>query len=145
MGKKTGNDPQEPGACAGSSILVIDDEEIIHNSLGRILGRQVHQVDAVFAAHEALDRLGAKKYDLVITDLMMPDINGIQLLETMRTKGYEVPVLMITGYPTIRTALEALRLGAVDYVSKPFTRQELLGPVNRTLRRGSAPDTGACP
>jgi glycine cleavage system H lipoate-binding protein len=75
----------------------------------------------------------------VITDLMMPDVNGIQLLETMQTKGYEVPVLMITGYPTIRTALEALRLGAVDYVSKPFTRQELLAPVHRTLRRGTAP------
>jgi CheY-like chemotaxis protein len=143
MGKKTGNDPQEPGACAGSSILVIDDEEIIHNSLGRILGRQGHQVDAVFAAQEALDRLGAKKYDLVITDLMMPDVNGIELLEKMRAAGHDVPVLMITGYPTIRTAVQALRLGAVDYLSKPFTRNELLGPVNRTLRRAAAPASGS--
>jgi len=127
---------------SGSRILVIDDEEIIHESLKRILGRQGHHVDTVFGAPEALICLATREYDLVLTDLMMPDINGLQLLETMRTKGYEVPVLMITGYPTIRTALEALRLGAVDYVSKPFTRQELLGPVNRTLRRGTAPLAG---
>jgi CheY-like chemotaxis protein len=127
----------------GSRILVIDDEEIIHESLKRILGRQGHHVDAVFGAPEAMICLATREYDLVITDLMMPDVNGIQLLEAMRTKGYGVPVLMITGYPTIRTALEALRLGAVDYVSKPFTRQELLGPVKRTLRRGTAPATGS--
>jgi glycine cleavage system H lipoate-binding protein len=68
----------------------------------------------------------------------MPEMNGIQLLEHMKEQDLSAPVLMITGYPSIRTALQALRLGAVDYLAKPFTRQELLGPVNRTLR--GAPD-----
>jgi CheY-like chemotaxis protein len=137
------DDSQDHRADGGSRILIVDDEEIIHDSLKRTLGRQGHRVDAVFGAPEALERLSSREYDLVITDLMMPDVNGIQLLQSMRAKGHEVPVLMITGYPTIRTALEALRLGAVDYLSKPFTRHELLGPVNRTLRRGAAPVPGS--
>jgi DNA-binding response OmpR family regulator len=124
-------------ASRGSRILVIDDEKTIHISLKRILGRQGHQVDAVFGAPEALELLTGQRYDLVITDLMMPEMSGMQLLQRLREEGHDLPVLMITGYPTIRTAMESLRLGAVDYVSKPFTRQELLGPVNRALRRAA--------
>ena len=142
MGKTPKKQRQDRQAGDGSRILVIDDEEIIHDSLKRILGRQGHEVDAAFGAPEALELLSSQAYDLVITDLMMPEINGIQLMEKLRARGQEVPVLMITGYPTIRTALQALRLGAVDYLSKPFTRQELLGPVNRTLRRATAPAPG---
>jgi DNA-binding response OmpR family regulator len=143
MKRTSTNDEEDGQAGDGSRILVIDDEEIIHVSLKRILGRHGHHVDAVFAAPEAMELLSSREYDLVITDLMMPDINGIQLLENMRAEGHEVPVLMITGYPTIRTALHALRLGAVDYLSKPFTRSELLGPVNRTLRRAAAPSSNS--
>lgn len=142
MGKAPKQGRQEGQAGDGSRILVIDDEEIIHDSLKRILGRQGHQVDGAFGAPEALELLSSQTYDLVITDLMMPEINGIELMERMRAEGRDVPVLMITGYPTIRTAVQALRLGAVDYLSKPFTRQELLGPVNRTLRRATAPAPG---
>jgi len=119
----------------GGRILVVDDEEIIHVSLGRMLGRQGHHVDAVLESSRALERLCSENYDLVITDLMMPGMDGIQLMKKMRDLGLAAPVLMITGYPTIKTALEALRLGAVDYLAKPFTRSELLGPVNRALRR----------
>jgi DNA-binding response OmpR family regulator len=121
----------------GSRILIIDDEEVIHVSLRRILGRQGHQVDAELSALDALKRLERESYDLVITDLMMPDMNGIQLLERLQEIGVGVPVLMITGYPSIRTAVQALRLGAVDYLAKPYTRQELLAPVNRVLRGGA--------
>jgi CheY-like chemotaxis protein len=138
MGTKADDDRRGRQTGEGSLILVVDDEEIIHESLRRILGRQGHRVDAVFRASEALARLASARYDLVITDLMMPAVNGIQLLEIMRAEGHDVPVLMITGYPTIRTAVQALRLGAVDYLSKPFTRQEVMGPVNRTLRRAKS-------
>ena len=120
-----------------SRILVIDDEEIIHTSLRRMLRRQGHHVDAVLSAREGLEHLYAEDYDLVITDLMMPEMNGIQLLEKLKQDAIRVPVLMITGYPTISTAVKALRLGAVDYLAKPFTRQELIGPVNRALRRAA--------
>ena len=125
-------------AETGARILVIDDEEVVHVSLRRILGRRGHEVDAVASAPEGLAKMADTPYDLVITDLMMPEMNGIELLERMEAGGVALPVLMITGYPTITTAIQALRLGAVDYLAKPFTRQELLGPVNRTLRRAGA-------
>jgi DNA-binding response OmpR family regulator len=145
MAKTAHEGPGGERTDGGSRILVVDDEEIIHLSLKRILEREGHHVDAVFGAPEALERLSWETYDLVISDLMMPEINGIQLLESMRREGHDVPVLMITGYPTIRTALQALRLGAVDYLSKPFTRKELLGPVHRTLRRPAAEATEEIP
>ena len=127
-------------------ILVIDDEEAIHASLKRLLGKQGHQVDAVYSAQAGIDLLQSKTYDLIITDLMMPKINGIELLEKLTELQVKLPVLMITGYPTIRTAMQAMRLGAVDYLAKPFRRQELLGPVNRMLRRSAAdPSSAAAP
>jgi DNA-binding response OmpR family regulator len=129
---------EQQGKERGARILVIDDEEILHISLRRSLGRQGHHVDTVLSGPEGLQMLESNDYDLVITDLMMPDMDGIELLECMEEQNITVPVLMITGYPSIRTAVKALRLGAVDYLAKPFTRQELLGPVNRTLRGGGA-------
>jgi len=134
MGQRSEQEGTRPPRGEGTRILVIDDEEVIHVSLRRILGRQGHEVDAVLRAEQGLELLQRRRYDLVITDLMMPDVNGIQLLERVRELGLNVPILMITGYPSIRTAVQSLRLGAVDYLAKPFTRQELLGPVNRTLR-----------
>lgn len=115
-------------------ILVIDDEEVVHASLRKILGRLGLSVDAVLTAQEGLDRLAAERYDLVITDLMMPGMNGIELLDALADRGARPPILMITGYPTIRTAVQALRLGAMDYIAKPYTRKELLAPVKRALR-----------
>ena len=119
----------------GSRVLVIDDEEIVHRSLERILSRRGHHVEAVLDAEAGLARLAAGQYDLVITDLMMPAMDGLQLLKELGERGLTAPVLMITGYPTIRTAIQALRLGAVDYVAKPFTQRELMAPVNRALRQ----------
>ncbi len=119
-------------------ILVIDDEVIIHTSLRKILGRKGHQVETVLAARDGLDKMAVNSYDLVITDLMMPGMNGLEMLKQMKAEGRDAPVVMITGYPTIRTAVQALRLGAVDYLAKPFTRQELLAPVTRALRRTEA-------
>ncbi len=115
-------------------VLVVDDEQVIHASLRKILEKERYRVDAVHSAEEALAHLASSPCDLVITDLMMPGLGGIALLEALRTRGVQVPVVMITGYPTIRTAVQAMRLGAIDYVAKPFTRRELLGPVRRALR-----------
>ena len=124
-------------------ILVIDDEEVVHVSLARILGRRGHTVDATLKAQDGLELLQHEQYDLVITDLMMPEMNGLELLAAMKIHELAVPVLMITGYPTIKTALQALRLGAVDYLAKPFTRTELLAPVHRALRRKARRDGDA--
>jgi CheY-like chemotaxis protein len=121
-------------------VLVIDDEAVVHASIGRILDRAGLKSEGVFSAGEGLEKLRARDYDLVITDLMMPGMNGIELLKAMHSEDIRVPILMVTGYPTIRTALQAMRLGAMDYLAKPFTRRELLGPVKRALRQAPAPD-----
>ncbi len=120
-------------AIGKANILVVDDEEIVHASLKRILSKVGHHVQAVFSAREGLDLLDNQPFDLVIVDLMMPEMNGIQFLETLATRALGQSVIMVTGYPTISTAVKALRLGALDYVAKPFTRKELLSPVQRAL------------
>jgi len=123
--------------ASGGKILVIDDEEIVHQSIRRILSRLGYDVDSALTAHEGLDKLEKDNYSAVITDLMMPEMNGIEMLHAMRERGHNPPTIMITGYPTIKTAIQALRLGAMDYIPKPFTRQELLSPLNRALRRSA--------
>jgi DNA-binding response OmpR family regulator len=126
-------------------VLVVDDEEIVCASVKRILSREGYEVDAALTAADGLDRVAGERYHLVITDLMMPEMNGIELMHAMRKQGQDMPFLMITGYPTIRTAMQALRLGAVDYVPKPFTRKELISPVNRALRRKEAREVAGEP
>jgi CheY-like chemotaxis protein/glycine cleavage system H lipoate-binding protein len=114
-------------------ILIIDDEEIVHASLKKILTRAGHEIQSVYSAKDGLEQLDASHFDLIIVDLMMPKMNGIQFLEALKDKSCRLPVLMITGYPTISTAVQALRLGAMDYIAKPFTRKELLSPLQRAL------------
>lgn len=116
-------------------ILVIDDEPIIHESLRKVLSREGFQVESALSGGEGLALLYQGSYDVVITDLMMPGMDGLELLEEMHRASFTVPTIMITGYPTIRTALLALRLGATDYIPKPFTRKELLPPIWRALRK----------
>lgn len=146
----------EKPAKAGSEtrVLVIDDEEIVHRSVGKILARAGLSSTSAFTAKEALEHLGEERFDLVITDLMMPEMNGIELLQELKGAGIQVPIIMITGYPTIATALQAMRCGARDYLAKPFTRKELLSPVMRALRQepkeeaeveASPPETGIAP
>jgi CheY-like chemotaxis protein/glycine cleavage system H lipoate-binding protein len=113
--------------------MVIDDEEIVHASVQRILTRSGFEAEAVFSAAEALARLRAGRFDLVITDLMMPGMNGMQLLAALRDEGISIPVVLVTGLPTLKTAVQALRMGATDYIAKPFRRDELLNPLFRAL------------
>lgn len=129
----TGDSSSNAAEIVGCRVLVIDDEEVVLKSLRRTLERHHHYVDLALSSSSALERLAQHDYDLVITDLMMPEMNGIELLHRMRSLNLSIPVLVITGYPSIPTALESLRLGAVDYVPKPFTRKELMTPVNRAL------------
>jgi len=116
-------------------ILVIDDEKVVHESIHRILSRFGYEVTGILSPTEGLVKLEREKFDVVITDLMMPEMNGLEMLIAMQERKINIPSIMITGYPTIKTAIQAQRLGAVDYIPKPFTRVELLGPLNRALRR----------
>ena len=119
-------------------VLVVDDDAVVLDSVRKALRHDDLEIDAVQSAGEALARLAARPYRLVITDLMMPGLDGLALLERIQATGAQPRTIMITGYPTVQSALRARRLGAFEYVTKPFTRQELRSVVVRALR---APQT----
>lgn len=127
-------------------VLVVDDEQVVLDSVRKHLRREGYGIETVLSAPEALEILGGAGADIVITDLMMPEMDGLELLERMQVLGLDAPAIMITGYATMKSALQALRKGAFDYIAKPFTRAELQGVVARAARqvaRGGRAETGA--
>ena len=117
-------------------ILYVDDDPAGREVALFNLRRAGYDVTPASDGQEALSLLSIEKFDLVITDLMMPRVDGLELLQRIHDMGAKSETIMITGYPTIQTALRAKRLGAFEYVTKPFTRQELRSVVVRGLRRG---------
>jgi len=109
----------------GKDILVIDDEPVVCNSLRRILGRRGHRVDQALVPDEGLEKIGANKYDLVLLDLRMPGRDGMEMLTTIKQRWPETKVIIVTGFASIESAIEATRRGASQYVAKPFTPEEI--------------------
>jgi DNA-binding NtrC family response regulator len=107
-------------------VLVIDDESVVCNSVRKILSRNGYQVEETDDGREALNRLRGSDYDLVILDMVMPKMNGLDVLKEIKTRRPDTRVVMITGYASIETAKDAIRLGATDYLPKPFTPAELI-------------------
>ncbi len=118
-----------------ATILIVDDEETMCDSCKQVLSRDGHEVDAVLSGDEALDRLDKKHYEVVITDLRMPGIDGMELLRRLKEKEPNLDVIMITAYSTVSTATEAAQLEVYDYIPKPFEPEELRNAVRRTLGR----------
>lgn len=118
-----------------AKILVVDDEPAVCKSCYSILIREGWDVDTVLSAQEALKKLEKQEYDVVITDMMMPKMGGMDLLETIKKTKLELSVIMITGYATIKTAVMAIKLGAFDYIPKPFTPDELSSVTARAIDR----------
>jgi DNA-binding response OmpR family regulator len=106
-------------------ILVVDDEETVCQSIKKILSRKGYSVEKAHSADEAVKKIGDSTFDLVITDLMMPKTNGIELLQIIKDHYPELEVVMITGYASIESAVKATKLGAASYLPKPFTPDEL--------------------
>ena len=121
-------------------ILCVDDEPDLLDTFRRILSRHDYRVATAGSGEEALVALSRQRPSLVITDLMMPDIDGMQVLERSVELYPDVPVLLITAYATVETAVEAIRRGAYDYVPKPFTHQQLLVVVERALTQARLQD-----
>ena len=115
-------------------ICVIDDQELLRESLTETLARERYDVDAIGDPSEALNRLGQASVDLVITDLKMPKMDGLTLLRAIRAQWPDMPVIVMTAYGTIATAVEAMRLGAFDYIQKPFSADEIVLLVDRALQ-----------
>jgi len=116
-------------------ILVVDDEITVCKSICQAIISEEHEVDSALSGEEALKKEKEKGYDLVITDLMMPGISGLDLLKSIKTNRPDVTVIMITGYPTIKTAVQSIKIGAFDYIPKPFTPAELRTLVSRAFKK----------
>jgi DNA-binding response OmpR family regulator len=121
-------------ANARKKILVVDDEINVCKSIRQAIEAEDYDVDMALSGEEALKKDKEKLYDLIITDLMMPGISGMDLLTSLKTARSGVNVIMITGYPTIKTAVQSIKIGAFDYLPKPFTPKDLRSIVNRAFK-----------
>ena len=117
-------------------ILIVDDEKNIRKFLDQCLKKE-YEVKAVMNGAEALEILEKEKYDLVFLDINMPIMDGMEALEKISKKGINVSVIMMTAYGTIERAVEAMKLGAVDFINKPFTVDEITELVNKVFQRES--------
>ncbi|OGP52689.1 MAG: hypothetical protein A2Y65_07180 [Deltaproteobacteria bacterium RBG_13_52_11] len=116
-------------------ILVVDDEPSMRTTLSILLKREGYQVSQASDGVEAIKMLEPGEYDMVLTDLKMEGVDGIELLRHVRAAAPQTEVLIFTAYGTIATAVEAMKLGAYDYIGKPFDEEELLLKVARALER----------
>src|SRR5947208_16911024 len=109
-----------------ASVLIVDDESAIRESLRMILEYEGYRVDEAGGGSQALAKVAERLPDAVILDIKMPEMDGLELLRAFRERGYEMPVLMISGHADINTAVEATRRGAFDFFEKPLQRERVL-------------------
>ena len=114
-------------------ILIVDDEEKIRKILRIMITLKGHKVDEAANGEEALKKIKENAYDLVIADIRMPKMDGITLLQEINALEYPVPVVFITAYATVDSAVEAMRMGAVDYIAKPFDEERIMLTIERSL------------
>jgi DNA-binding NtrC family response regulator len=117
-------------------VLVIDDETDIRESLEFLLTGEGYRVDAASRAMEGLEKLALQTYDLVLLDLMLPDLTGLETLAEIRKKDHATPVFLLTAYGSIEVAVQALKAGANDYFSKPWDNDKLLIEIERMIAAG---------
>ncbi len=128
---------QAADATLKSRILLVDDDRIIVDSLGEFLRLEGYEVDGACGVDEAVAALDEKSYHLVITDVNMPRADGFELLRTLHDRWPEIVSIVITGYGTIESAVEAIKMGAYDYLTKPLSDDEIRLVVQRAIQQQS--------
>lgn len=118
-----------------ASILVIDDELATQDTLGMFLETEGYHVATAGSGEEALARLGTEDFDVIVADVIMPGLSGLEVLERSRQLSPRAAVILITGHATVEMAIQALRKGAGDYLQKPFVLHDLARSVRRLLAR----------
>ncbi len=119
-----------------SKILVVDDKEMMRDSVATTLTRKGHVVASASGGRAALEKIAKRRFDAIITDLQMPEMDGLELLAEIRAIDEQLPVIFMTAYGTVETAVAAMRKGAYDYITKPFSGDELLVAVQRAIEHG---------
>src|SRR3989338_7191044 len=118
-----------------AKILVVDDEDTLRNMLTDVLVEEGYEVFAAPNGEEAVKKLREEYFELVITDIMMPGLNGIGVLKAAKEIEPGTDIIVMTGYASVETAVESMRLGASDYITKPFNIDQIKIVVSRTLKR----------
>ncbi|HYK97080.1 MAG TPA: response regulator, partial [Candidatus Acidoferrales bacterium] len=124
---------------ADTCILVVDDEESVATTIEAILKLDGHDVLAVTSGEAAIRLLHERQFDVVLTDLRLADIDGIEILREVQRTSPDTAAIMLTGYASLESAVEALRSGAYDYLMKPSDVEELRATVNRAIEAASRP------
>jgi two-component system response regulator PilR (NtrC family) len=114
-------------------IHIIDDEQIIHEVLGELLTSEGYEVEKSLSGEVALEKHASQPFDLVLLDLLMPGLDGIEVLKNLRKADPQAAIIIITAYASVESAISAMKSGAFDYVQKPFKHDELLLTVKRAL------------
>jgi len=114
-------------------VLVIDDERIVLDSIIKILEEENFEVDVNLSGRQGLEWALQKDYDVVLTDLRMPDIGGMRVLRDIKRAKPAMPVVMITGFGSVKSAVQAMKLGAAEYLEKPFAPDDLVKVIQKAL------------
>jgi DNA-binding NtrC family response regulator len=115
-------------------ICIIDDEIVVCKRLQQALTKDRHSVETFTDSRSAIERIDEKRFDIVVTDIRMDDIDGMEVLDRIVEKKDTTKVIMITGYATIEIAREALAKGAFDFISKPFKPQDLRAVIEKAAK-----------
>ncbi len=117
------------------NVLIVDDDPDVLSMLERLLKKLEYNPFVAQNGEEALQIIDTNKVDVVVSDLVMPEMDGMELLKRVKSRKGDLPFLMITGHPTIETAVEAIKKGAYDYLTKPFQIEEVQIKIDRALEK----------
>jgi DNA-binding response OmpR family regulator len=116
-------------------ILLMEDEVSMANGLKMVLQEEGYDVDLAMTGQSALDKFDRKSFDLLLADLRLPDIDGMEVIKQVKEKRPETEAIIITGYPSVSSAVESVKIGVYDYLRKPFTEDELMEAVGGALKK----------
>jgi YesN/AraC family two-component response regulator len=117
------------------NILLVEDEASVANGLEMVLSDEGYHVDIAPSGTSALDKFRESGFDLVVADLRLPDIDGLEVVRSIRRERPEVKVIIVTGFPSVSSAIAAVKTGVTDYLRKPFTEDEILSAVRGALKQ----------
>ena len=134
----THKDESESEKRTPTRILVVDDEEIMRTFLKEVLSDEGYQIDLAVSGRDAVEKMTSNQYEIIITDIVMPELDGLGVVAAAKDLPYEVDVVVMTGYASMGTAVESMKLGATDYITKPFNIDQIRIIVANTIKRQAA-------